>query len=284
MDKRERNSLRRAVLEPMKSNQGEAMRKSLLLAMLVALSATGVAFAASTVVNYYVVKAKIKPVKSGTTSNPVPIGTEVSYTVNPPANTRPKIVKTLAITVQGTRENTNKFPACGTARLIDPKQGPTTCPKGSLIGSGYLTAALGPSAATTISSTCRADVSIYNGGNHKLSYYLYKGPETNACAVPNGHDVWNATLTQTPKGMVQTFTIPSEVRHPATGVDSAATFTTLATPAKFKTVKKSKTVKKHKVGLFESILCPANHQRQLAVKFTREDGTSKTATRLLRCT
>jgi hypothetical protein len=254
------------------------MRKSLLLAILVALGVTGIAYAAPTVTHYYVVKAKIKPIKSGTNKHPVAIASTISYKVTPPANTRPKVVKVYDITVQGVRENTNKFPACGTARLLDPTQGPVTCPKGSLVATGFFNVAIGPSSSTSITTTCRADLSIYNGGSHNLSYYVFKGPEKNACPVTNGHDAFNAGLKTSRKGLVQTFTVPEELRHPASGFDSAATFATVISP---KHVTK---VKGHKVGLFESISCPANHERQVKVKFTREDGTFKIATRLVPCT
>src|SRR2546423_1045059 len=93
----------------------------------------------------------------------------------------------------------NKFPACGTARLNDPTQGANTCPKGSQIGTGHFIAAVGPSTNSSISGTCRADVTVYNGGNHDLSYYVFKGPEKNACAVPNGHEAFDATLKKTAK-------------------------------------------------------------------------------------
>jgi hypothetical protein len=153
-----------------------------------------------------------------------------------------------------------------------------TCPKGSLVSTGYFNVAIGPSSSTSVTTTCRADLSIYNGGNHDLSYYVYKGPEKNACPITNGKDAFSAGLKNTTKGLVQTFTVPTELRHPATGFDAATTFATVTTP---RHVRK---VNGHKVGLFEAIACPANHERQVKFKFTREDGTFRIATRLVPCT
>ena len=60
-----------------------------------------------------------------------------------------------------------------------------------------------------------------------------------------------AKLSETKSGnLVQTFTLPDGVRHPATGFDSAPTFATLTTK------NASRTVKHKKVGALESICVP----------------------------
>src|SRR5436305_15248705 len=122
------------------------MRKVMLLAALATLSVTGVAYGAVTVTNKYVLKGKITPVKSGTKKHPRPFGAKISYTVSTsPKGYRPNVVEKYTLNVQGAKENTNVFPGCSTSRLLDPTQGPNTCPPGSKAGTGFFIATIGPS-------------------------------------------------------------------------------------------------------------------------------------------
>jgi hypothetical protein len=260
------------------------MRKAVLLGMVIALGAAGAAYAASNLTNQYVIKTfKVGPKKSGTKAHPVSIGTTVNYTVGTkPPGSRPAVVKSETITIQGVRANSNKFPTCSSSRLLDSSQGPSTCPKGSLVGTGYFKAMIGPSSNRAATTPCRVDLSVYNSGNNRETYYLYvKTPGQNGeCPNPPGTlpVAMTAKLSETKRGnLVQTFTLPEIVRHPINGFDSAPTFATLTT--RNLTTK----VKGKKVGALESIACPPNHARQLAIKFTLENGSSRTATRNAAC-
>jgi hypothetical protein len=270
------------------------MRRALLLGVLTVLGMAGAAYAAATVTNHYTVHAKITPIKSGTKAHPVPISSHLDWaTTATPKGDRPNTDKTIDVRVQGIRENTNDFPACGTARLNDPSEGPTTCPAGSKVGTGFFIAEVSAAGdpSKIIIPSCRAELTIYNGGNHDLSFYGYKGAPVSGqpapCPLPR-NEAWNGTLTRTPKGLVLTATLPADLRHPpvaGTTFDSSAIkasfdIPTATTKVKPKGKKRTKAVK---VGLFESISCPANHQRQLAVKFTQENGKSTTVTRLVPC-
>src|SRR5436309_7213473 len=115
------------------------MRKALLLAVAAAMAVAGIAYAANT--NQYNVGASIKPTKSGTKKHPVTVSQLIGYFVSTASKTQnanvPTNVKSYSTVVQGIHENTNKFPACGTARLNSSTEGPSTCPKGSKVGSGF---------------------------------------------------------------------------------------------------------------------------------------------------
>lgn len=255
------------------------MRKILLLAMLAAFGIAGAAYAASTVTNQYTLTAKMTPVKSGTPQHPVSIGTNLQYlTGTKPAGARPNLVQTLQFALQGIRAHTNDFPACGTSRLTTAGEGPTTCPNGSLVGTGYFLAEIGATGKQSPGSApCRAELSVYNGGNNTLSFYLYERPGVAGECPMTPPMAFVATLRQTNSQLFEKVTIPEAVRHPVPGVDVSAVKTVVNLPAK------TKTVKKKKVGLFESISCPANHQRQVAATFTLENGTAQKVTRLVAC-
>lgn len=286
------------------------MRKGLILGLLAALSVAGVAYGATTVVNTYKLNARVTPARSGTALKPVPVATHVDFTVGAvPKGDRPNIVKTIDVRIAGLKENTNRFPACGSARLTDPAQGPGTCPAGSQIGKGYFVSEVStPNNQTKTLITCRAEVTVFNGGNHTLTYYVYKGSPVAGqpvpCPLPR-NEAFVATLTSTRAGLVQTMTIPQELRHPSLNgvtydaslvrafidirsISKTVTRTVRSRAVRTKAGKKARATRtkkvKTRIGLFESVSCPANHQRQVEAKFTQENGRSKTVTRLVRCT
>src|SRR5438270_253814 len=196
------------------------MRKTLLLALIGAFTIAGAAYGATTVTNVYIVNGKLKPKKSGTKAHPVPVGGHIGFSVttNPPGQ-RPNLVKTILLRIQGLTENTNRFAACGTARLTNPGEGPSTCPTRSLVGTGYLMAQIskqGDQSPSGTVLTCRVELSIYNGGNHTLSYYIYKGtPPAGQAECPlTKNEAFVAALTKTSKGLVESATLPQDILHP----------------------------------------------------------------------
>jgi hypothetical protein len=123
------------------------------------------------------------------------------------------------------------------------------------------------------------DLSVYNSGNNHLTYYLYLKPGQ-AGECPNTGTLpvaMTATLSEHGGNLVQKFTLPNSVRHPIAGTDSAPIFATLTTK------NATRTVKGKKVGALETTSCPANHVRQLAIKFTLENGSSRITTRNTAC-
>jgi len=254
------------------------LRQVLLIATALVFGVTGAAYAA--VSNVYVVSGKITPVKSGTRARPVSVATTIGYTVSTqPKGERPNVVKTVQITIQDVRANTNAFKACGTSRLNNPKEGPATCPKGSLVGRGYFIAEVGPSKSQkTVAATCRAELGIYNRGDRTLSYYVYGAPTvTKTGECPLAPLAFAATVRDTSSGLVETIKLPSVVRHPTAATDASLT------KAVVSVTRHTTKVKGKKVGLLESFGCPVNHQREIKVKFTLESGKSVLSTLLLPC-
>lgn len=266
------------------------MRRALLLAGVCALALAGVAYAATTVTPKYILNAKITPKKSGTTTHPVSAGGQIGWTVTTsPPNQRPPVVQGYRITMQGMRAHPNDFPACSSSTLNS--KGPSGCRKGSLIGAGNFLVAIGPSTTTTTSLTCQADLDLFNGGGHTLLFYVFKGPETNACPLPApGFFVVVAKLSAAHHGrdLVTNYSVPAPLRHPANGFDAAVIRSTLTITARTTTVKKrigGKTVKT-RVGLFETTFCPVNHQRTITATFTPENAptSGRTSTKHVACT
>jgi hypothetical protein len=267
------------------------MRKTLLLAATAVLVVAGVAYAAS---NVYTVQASISPTKSGTSKHPKAIGIHLTYNIrSSDPNALPRNVQKYKTFIQGILEKTNKFKACGTSRLNNPHQGPSTCPKGSKIGSGYAFVQATPSNRPLLkvyAHRCSLQVLIFNGGNHTLSLYLFSGNSVQGTApcTPKRKQGFVETFTKTSSGLTGTFSIPATFRHVGSNPGTTWTITKLVLnePVKKKTAThkvKGKTVKTT-IGLFDSYSCPSNGQRQVKVTFTTVNGATSTATTTVPCT
>lgn len=261
------------------------MRRALLLAVLGAVLVAGVAVAATS--PNYILSVKVTPKRSGTVAKPTTIGTTFAFKVSTvPAGRRPPVVRGFHITYEGVRENTRDFKGCSTSTLTNPQKGPSACPKGSKLGSGFFMAAVGPSAdTTTISLTCRVELSIYNGGNHNLILYVYAPTgKAGECPLPSTFAIVDR-LTEHKNTLVQNFSTPAALRHPATGEDVSVLSSSLTiAPTKARVAMKvgGKKVMRT-VGLFESIACPINHQRQVEATFTEENGSGRLRTANVPC-
>lgn len=267
------------------------MRKILLLTALGVFAVAGVAYAVVSVTNVYVVHAVVTPLNSGTPAHPNPSKVRVGWRVTAvPAGQRPVNVSRFSISLEGVHEHTTFFPGCGTSMLTN--RGPSGCPAGSLVGGGFMIVQLGPTgqSSTNYNVTCREEVSIYNGGNHNMSLYVYKGNQRPGqpvpCPVPSGgHVAINVNLVNSVNGVTENFTLPFELLHPARGADGAVIHAALGIPADSTVITRHHNhVTIHQlVGLFATVACTHNHQRQVAITFTREDGVVSTRTTLVPC-
>jgi|GEM_PF-6437565 len=261
------------------------MRKALLLIPVAVLAVAGIAYAANS--NVYTVSAGIKPMKSGTKKNPKPISLAITYNIaSSNSKAIPTNVKTYKTFIQQIIAKTNNFPACGTSRINNSHQGPSTCRKGSLIGGGWAIVDVYPSnrpALKAYGSKCSLQLSIYNGGNHTFSLYLFSGNKEdgyNPCK-PKKKQAFVEQFSSNGNGLTGTFTIPATFRSAGKNV---WVIVRLHMTISVKTTKVGKKPHRTTIGLLDSVGCPANHQRQVKVTFTATDGTSGTATRLVPCT
>jgi hypothetical protein len=135
--------------------------------------------------------------------------------------------------------------------------------------------------SSSYSSECRIDYSIFNGGHHNLVLYFFKrsGRGQPAACPLQRPEVVNVDLIGG-KSLVFSFSLPQDLRHPSSGVDSSVVSQTVNLPRNTTKIGRNKV----KVGLFSSVACPTNHQRQIAVTFTDEQGVGRTSNRLVTCT
>jgi hypothetical protein len=260
------------------------MRRVLLIATLVALGLAGTAYAATVVTNVYLIKATNTPLKSGTKAHPKPAGVTITYTVHTtPKGERPNATKQLIVSIAGVQAHPNAFPTCSTSTLNS--KGPSACPKGSLVGTGFNIFEAGPANKQSGPQvTCRVELNVYNGGGNSVTYYGFVNPANkNECPSSGAFAVkpiaFAAHLKEAGTTLIQTLNVPFSVRHPGNNtaldaaiIDSHVTIKVLSRKIKGKTV-----------GYGESIACPANHKRHFSIKFTLENGRSQTATANTAC-
>ncbi len=257
-----------------------SIRKALpsVIAGSALLLGAGAAAAATPVNNTYVVKATIKPLKSGTRSHPRPISSTLEWDVHSqPPGQRPANVSRYSISYQGIDENTTLFKGCSTSTLSAPNATVNSCPRGSRVGSGYLIFAFGATGFTNASYNpmCASSVAVFNGGYHDLTLFVYEGQpapgQPTQCSIPNNHVAINVKIRHSRRGLTESFSMPVELLHPAPGFDTAVIQGVIGIPVKQRVVT-NRSGTRRQVGLFESYVCPPRPGRQVAITFTREDG------------
>jgi len=226
-------------------------------------------------VNQYTVKGTVAPSKKpGSKKKPVPFGVTFSYTVSEQHGWRPSPVKTYAIDFYGVRAVNGKyFPKC-TAKQINGNQQGTSdsvCPKGSKVGTGKITAVVGPPADPTVKSfTCSLTLDVYNSGTGKGALWIHRG-SSDQCPVDTHQAIPTKYVAGSPGGSTALkFTVPPELLH-NTGLDISTTAVTSQIKKLTKHVKsKGKT---RTVGYYESVACKGS-KRPTTVTFTSEAGHS----------
>lgn len=249
------------------------MRRVLLLAMAGCLALAGTAYAATVVSPRYILNGKITPMKSGTRSHAIPIATQFGWTVHTvPQHHRPPLVSSYRFYFQGVRQNVRYFPACSTSTLNST--GPSGCKKGSQIGHGSLTAALGLSRNTKIAGTCNAEISIFNGGGNDIILYIYTtATMAKQCPLPAPHEFAIPVGLYRAGGgrdLVEQFSVPYRLLHPTKGVDASVVSTSVMIARRAVVVRRGH--RNEVIGLFETDYCPPNHQRTVKGLFVPEHG------------
>lgn len=241
-------------------------------ALALALAVTAVAYAAQ--VNTYEVTGSTSPSKAGSKKKPVPVQLKFSYQVGEEAGQRPSPVKRYSIGFGGLQSNGGLFPKCTAAR-INAAGDDGDCPRGAVVGTGFVKNAAGATANTADRSIhCDLSLKVYNSGQGKAALYLYGNPPQ--CAIPISQAI-DAKYVKIPGGQALQFEVPSNLLHPIPGVDNAVIDVT-------STIKKmTRKVKGKTRGYYEVAGGCKGGKRAVSVEFLSEAGESKTATSTASC-
>ena len=254
------------------------MRKPLIfasLALAAVLAVAGVAFAA----NEYTSRASTSPATKGSVKNPAPIGLKLGFNVRDTAGQRPKSMERLNILLTGIGTNGALFPKCS-ASQIERASSDSSCPSGSLVGSGFARNIAGN--RTDFSDTsirCYLSLRLHNAGAGRLALFV-KGdpnapgdrncPVTLATAIP-------ISISRSAVGSTFRLTIPESLKHPI------QTLTNSIVEMSLNVSRKTKTVRGRKVGLIDARGRCRSGRRNITYTWFNEANDTATQTARARC-
>ena len=233
----------------------------LVTAVVIAVVASAVAIAQTT---KFDVGGSVT-VTGGSKAKPKPGGLSFKFDVSDPSGNQTPPVQTYAIMYEGGRLNTGILPACK-ADTLNAMSTPSTssCPSGSKIGSGKLTALIGSAGQpTSAASPCQASLSLY--ASSKGHATLFVSSQLGQCPVSLAQAIDMQYVTKGQFAGLK-FTVPELLRHQV-GLDITVTHAEVTIS---KIVKKKG---KKKVGYVESTGCK-DGQRDIEVTFTDETGAA----------
>jgi hypothetical protein len=251
---------------------------ALAVAAIAALVVAAVAYGAQ--VNTYTVTGKTTPAAPGSKAKPLPIGLDFDYTVGEQTGLRPSPVKRYTIGFYGVQSNGGLFPKC-TAASINAAQGIGGCPKGSIVGKGYIINAAGSSADPSDKSIeCNLNLTIVNGGQGRAAIFLQGGPSTmvqgKPCVIGISQAIDAKYVPFDGGGTALQFDVPANLLHPIGGLDNSVV--QVQSSISKLTVRKGGKLR----GYYESVACKGK-QRPISVDFLSEADQSETATANLAC-
>ena len=251
------------------------MRKIAVLAIAGLMLALAAVAYAQGQENTYDVSGKVSPAKAGSTKKPVPVSIDFGYQVGEVSGKRPSPVKKYSIRFKGLRVNTDPFPKCSTATLEN--KGPSSCPKGSEVGQGFIENATGAKDNTSDRSIeCNASVQVFNSGHNKGNLYIKGSPSSTnpktKCAIELAAPIPTKYVKRGQFTALE-FEVPASLLHPLPTLDNAVVSVTS---------KINKLVKKGK-GYYEAIGGCKGGKREVQVVFTPETGAEKTAKAFASC-
>jgi len=233
------------------------------------LALAAVAFAART--NQYNVTGSVSPTKSGTKKKPAAVSVKFDYTISEASSQRPSPVKRYKILIDGVNVNSKLWPACTAAR-INAAQSDQSCPKGSLVGTGSITAVAGNEANPNDKSiNCYLSLKVYNAGNNRAALFLTGSPSQSLppekrCATSFSAAI-AANYVRSARGTTLQFDVPEvPFRSQVNGTIEVSTIKTQSTIKRL-----TRTVKGRKVGYYETVGGCRAGKRAITVTFLNED-------------
>ncbi|HEX8085440.1 MAG TPA: hypothetical protein VF529_14195 [Solirubrobacteraceae bacterium] len=237
------------------------------------------AVAQEAVTNTYDVDGSTTPRAKGSKRKPVPIGINFAFTVGEVRNRRPATIKKYSIRFDGTQVNTAVAPACPKATLDGG--GPEACPRGSVLGGGFIENAAGARDDPNDQSiSCNASVTLVNAGGRAANLYFAGRPDSadprTRCAIELGATI-PARYVQRGNATALEFEVPDSLLHPLNTLSNAVKRASARVP------RKTKRIRGKKRGYFEAIGGCSGGSRTVTVVFTPEQGEDATAQAQAKC-
>lgn len=243
------------------------MRKvSIVVAAVAAMLCLAAVALAGT--NQYSVTGKIA--SGGTKKAPKAVAVNFDYQIKTDDGTLSNPVKTYKIHFQGLKSDPSavaKGKYCSAAS-INAAGSDSGCSSKTHVGTGLVRAFVGAAGTPIDASTAKCDLKldIYAGSKKSLTLFLHNDPPACVASIAQAID---AKLSTDSTGGALSFTVPPNLLHPVSGLDSGITQVTSSI----------KSFGKGKKALFYSdgTGCKKGSSRQVQVTFTDESGQSANA-------
>lgn len=188
---------------------------------LAVLGATVSAYAATD--TPYTAAIALSPNTAGTAKSPSALGFRIALTAAGDGGNRTAPLTHITNTVYGVTSNGKDFPTCSLNKIIDADND-TGCTKAALVGSGTLTAVLGPAAnlsSTAATTPCARNIHVWNAGQGKLVFFLYGTPNTCGGIMTGAVAPFMATLKNHSGSLTLDVPIPHAVLFPIIGLQGS---------------------------------------------------------------
>jgi hypothetical protein len=241
----------------------------LIAAALGALAVAGVAYAAS--INTYTATLSFSGKKAGTAAKPVPVGYTQNIVAKGTNGNRTAVLTDILTKIYGLKADGKDFPTCSASK-ISTAGVDTSCPKGALVATGFITASVGAANNfTAAGSACDPLLHVWNGGQGKLTFFFVDQAPNHEClggALKTGQvGPYPATYKTQGKYLVVDVPVPKYVSFPAPGVAGSLETEHLVW------AKMTKTVKGKTVAATASVAC-LKGKRPYTTTFTANLPTS----------
>ncbi len=241
-------------------------------AALAVLVAAGVATATTTLnFNSYGGSLTVAPSAAGSAAKPSPAGfTEAlaAASAQPGLNAAPLV--DIKLTLYGLKLDSKDFPTCSVASIV-AAQTDTGCPKGSLVASGSIVAAVGPTSLTGPTIPCDPLLHVYNAGGGELTFFfVISGAHQCAGQVTGAAAPYPGTLVPGRGGtLIQNTPLPPDTSTDAANINLYASLTA----EHLVWSKATKKVHGKTVSFLSSVGCKAG-KRPWSISYTATNGTS----------
>ena len=257
------------------------MRKIAVFAVtMLVLSIAAIAYAQQSE-NTYTVDGSTNPTRAGSKKKPVPVSVRFGYTVGTVSGQRPSPVKKYSIRFAGLNVNTAPFPKCSAQTLEN--SGPSACPSGSVVGTGFIQNQTGNRQDPNDKSIqCNAALTVYNSGSNRAVIYVAGSPSSSnprtRCAIELAAPI-PARFVRASNGSATSleFTVPESLLHPLPTLSNAV----VSVESTIRRI--TKRIRGRSVGYFESVGGCVRGKRNITVTFTPEQGSTSRAQKLATC-
>jgi hypothetical protein len=242
------------------------LRKLIIISTAAVAVLVGGAVAYGATLNNYTAKLSFTSSKPGSPSKPVSVGyTETLGASNAAAGKVAAPLVDIKTTIYGLRSNLKDFKTCSFSVIDTGPKFNAACPKGSEVGTGSVTAALGGPALTAPGTPCAPSLAIYNAGGGKEWYFFTTSSATQCGGLTTGAtQPYPGHVKQVGKNLVIDVPLPPFV---STAVANQTGLYGSLQKETVKTIPMTTKVKGKTVGATEAVACKGG-KRPWSVAFT----------------